>query len=104
MLVQEVIARLRELGARDVRELDGVAERIVFPLPKGLAGRPRRRLATRLRVGLKRSAEGRASRSPGVTRAASPAVARPPPLLPRETTRSTAASAANASTVPMAAT
>ncbi len=38
VLVREVIARLRELGARDVRELDGVAERIVFPLPKGLAG------------------------------------------------------------------
>jgi 4-hydroxy-3-methylbut-2-enyl diphosphate reductase len=38
VLVQEVIARLRELGASGVRELDGVAERIVFPLPKGLAG------------------------------------------------------------------
>jgi len=38
VLVQEVIARLHELGARGVRELDGVAERIVFPLPKGLAG------------------------------------------------------------------
>ena len=35
--MQEVIARLAELGARGVRELDGVAERIVFPLPKGLA-------------------------------------------------------------------
>ena len=34
---QEVIARLAELGARGVRELDGVAERIVFPLPKGLS-------------------------------------------------------------------
>jgi 4-hydroxy-3-methylbut-2-enyl diphosphate reductase len=40
VLVQEVIARLHELGARNVRELDGVAERIVFPLPKGLAGPP----------------------------------------------------------------
>ena len=36
ILVQEVLARLAELGARDVHELDGVAERIVFPLPKGL--------------------------------------------------------------------
>ena len=36
VLVQEVLARLSELGARGVRELDGVAERIVFPLPKGL--------------------------------------------------------------------
>jgi len=37
VLVQEVIARLTELGARGVRVLDGVAERIVFPLPKGLS-------------------------------------------------------------------
>jgi 4-hydroxy-3-methylbut-2-enyl diphosphate reductase len=36
VLVQEVLARLAELGARGVRELDGVAERVVFPLPKGL--------------------------------------------------------------------
>ena len=38
VLVQEVITRLAELGARGVRELEGVAERIVFPLPKGLSG------------------------------------------------------------------
>ena len=37
ILVQEVLARLSELGARNVQELDGVAERIVFPLPKGLS-------------------------------------------------------------------
>jgi 4-hydroxy-3-methylbut-2-enyl diphosphate reductase len=36
VLVQEVLARLAELGARGVRELEGVAERVVFPLPKGL--------------------------------------------------------------------
>ncbi len=36
VLVQEVLGRLAELGARDVRELEGVAERVVFPLPKGL--------------------------------------------------------------------
>jgi len=36
VLVQEVLTRLSELGARDVHELEGVAERIVFPLPKGL--------------------------------------------------------------------
>ncbi len=36
VLVKEVLARLAELGARNVRELEGVAERIVFPLPKGL--------------------------------------------------------------------
>ena len=37
VLVREVIARLKELGAIDVQELDGVVERIVFPLPKGLS-------------------------------------------------------------------
>jgi len=37
ILVQEVLARLAELGAREVRELDnGVEERVVFPMPKGL--------------------------------------------------------------------
>jgi 4-hydroxy-3-methylbut-2-enyl diphosphate reductase len=39
VLVQQLIARLRELGARSVRPLQGVAENVVFPLPKGL-GRP----------------------------------------------------------------
>jgi 4-hydroxy-3-methylbut-2-enyl diphosphate reductase len=40
VLVAEVIARLQALGARQVRELDGVREQVVFPLPKGLsAGR-----------------------------------------------------------------
>ena len=38
VLVQEVLARLAELGARGVRELEGVAERVVFALPKGLQG------------------------------------------------------------------
>jgi 4-hydroxy-3-methylbut-2-enyl diphosphate reductase len=37
VLVREVIARLKELGAINVQELDGVVERIVFPLPKGLS-------------------------------------------------------------------
>ncbi|HEX4883653.1 MAG TPA: 4-hydroxy-3-methylbut-2-enyl diphosphate reductase [Casimicrobiaceae bacterium] len=37
VLVHEVIERLRELGARSVRDLDGVEEKVVFPLPKGLA-------------------------------------------------------------------
>jgi 4-hydroxy-3-methylbut-2-enyl diphosphate reductase len=36
VLVQQVIARLRELGALSVRKLDGVAETVHFPLPKGL--------------------------------------------------------------------
>jgi 4-hydroxy-3-methylbut-2-en-1-yl diphosphate reductase len=37
VLVMQVIERLRSLGADEVRELTGVEERIVFPLPKGLA-------------------------------------------------------------------
>jgi 4-hydroxy-3-methylbut-2-enyl diphosphate reductase len=36
VLVQGVIARLRELGAVSVRSLDGVRETMKFPLPKGL--------------------------------------------------------------------
>jgi 4-hydroxy-3-methylbut-2-enyl diphosphate reductase len=36
VLVQEVIARLREFGAVSVRKLDGIQETLKFPLPKGL--------------------------------------------------------------------
>jgi len=36
VLVQEVIQRLRDLGAVSVRTLDGIQETIKFPLPKGL--------------------------------------------------------------------
>ena len=36
VLVQEVIARLRTLGAVSVRTLDGIQETIKFPMPKGL--------------------------------------------------------------------
>jgi 4-hydroxy-3-methylbut-2-en-1-yl diphosphate reductase len=36
ILVREVLARLRELGAGPVRELDGIAENVTFPLPRGL--------------------------------------------------------------------
>ena len=39
VLVRQVIERLRALGASDVAELDGVVERTVFPMPKGLAVR-----------------------------------------------------------------
>ncbi|HTS22159.1 MAG TPA: 4-hydroxy-3-methylbut-2-enyl diphosphate reductase [Casimicrobiaceae bacterium] len=38
LLVQQVVARLRALGAADVTELKGVVERVAFPLPRGLAG------------------------------------------------------------------
>lgn len=40
VLVQEVIERLKTLGAGSVRELDGVEENVTFPLPKGLGARP----------------------------------------------------------------
>jgi 4-hydroxy-3-methylbut-2-enyl diphosphate reductase len=42
VLVEEVIARLKSLGARSVRQLEGVEENVVFPMPKGLgaAGPP----------------------------------------------------------------
>ena len=36
ILVQQVITRLRELGATSVRTLEGVQETVKFPLPKGL--------------------------------------------------------------------
>ncbi len=35
-LVQQVVDRLRGLGAVEVRDLEGVAESVTFPLPKGL--------------------------------------------------------------------
>ncbi|WP_432380287.1 4-hydroxy-3-methylbut-2-enyl diphosphate reductase [Duganella sp. P38] len=38
VLVQAVIDRLKELGVRSVRPLDGVEENVTFPLPKGLDG------------------------------------------------------------------
>jgi len=38
ILVNAVIARLKELGARSVRVLEGVEEHVTFPLPKGLDG------------------------------------------------------------------
>ena len=37
VLVQAVIARLGELGATRVAQLQGIEENVVFPLPKGLA-------------------------------------------------------------------
>jgi len=38
ILVQEVIERLGQLGIQNVRELDGVLENTLFPMPKGLGG------------------------------------------------------------------
>jgi 4-hydroxy-3-methylbut-2-enyl diphosphate reductase len=37
VLVQEVVERLRELGATEVSELAGITERVTFPLPRNLA-------------------------------------------------------------------
>ena len=37
VLVREVVDKLKRLGARTVRNLDGVVENVVFPMPKGLA-------------------------------------------------------------------
>jgi 4-hydroxy-3-methylbut-2-en-1-yl diphosphate reductase len=36
VLVQEVIARIKALGAQSVRKMDGVVETVKFPMPKGL--------------------------------------------------------------------
>ncbi|MBC8023732.1 MAG: 4-hydroxy-3-methylbut-2-enyl diphosphate reductase [Burkholderiales bacterium] len=38
VLVHDVIMRLQELGARRVRELDGIEERVTFPLPRSISG------------------------------------------------------------------
>jgi len=37
-LVREVVARLESFGASNVRQLTGVEENVVFPMPKGLGG------------------------------------------------------------------
>jgi len=39
ILVQQVIVRLRELGALSIRKMDGVVEAVHFPLPRGLGDR-----------------------------------------------------------------
>ena len=42
LLVNELIERLRELGAGSVRPLEGAAEHVVFTLPRELARQDRR--------------------------------------------------------------
>jgi len=37
ILVQDVIDRLRQLGAKVVKKLDGIEETVKFPMPKGLS-------------------------------------------------------------------
>ena len=39
ILVQQVIDKLRELGATSIRSMDGVVENVHFPLPRGLSDR-----------------------------------------------------------------
>ena len=39
ILVQQVIARLRDLGAVSLRHMEGVSESVHFPLPRGLGDR-----------------------------------------------------------------
>jgi 4-hydroxy-3-methylbut-2-enyl diphosphate reductase len=36
LLVQQVVVRIKELGATSVRKMDGIEETVKFPLPKGL--------------------------------------------------------------------
>jgi 4-hydroxy-3-methylbut-2-enyl diphosphate reductase len=37
LLVQQVVARVKELGAVSVRAMEGLEESVAFPLPKGLS-------------------------------------------------------------------
>jgi 4-hydroxy-3-methylbut-2-en-1-yl diphosphate reductase len=39
LLVDQVVARLRELGATSIRHMQGVTENVRFPLPRGLSER-----------------------------------------------------------------
>ena len=36
VLIEQLVSRLRGLGARSVRSLEGVQESVIFPMPKGL--------------------------------------------------------------------
>ena len=46
ILVQQVIARLRELGALSIRKMNGVEESVHFPLPRGLGDRSMREVVS----------------------------------------------------------
>jgi 4-hydroxy-3-methylbut-2-enyl diphosphate reductase len=46
VLVQQVIERLRELGATAIRKMDGVVENVRFPLPRGLGDRSMREVTS----------------------------------------------------------
>ena len=38
VLVHDVVLRLQEMGARRVRELEGIDEKVTFPLPRSISG------------------------------------------------------------------
>jgi 4-hydroxy-3-methylbut-2-enyl diphosphate reductase len=40
VLVQDVISRLKSLGAGRVRELEGITENVTFPLPRSIVASP----------------------------------------------------------------
>jgi 4-hydroxy-3-methylbut-2-en-1-yl diphosphate reductase len=40
VLVQQVVERVKELGAVSVRTMPGLEENVAFPLPKGLSRKP----------------------------------------------------------------
>jgi 4-hydroxy-3-methylbut-2-enyl diphosphate reductase len=40
VVVHDVILRLQEMGVRRVRELEGIDENVIFPLPKGISHPP----------------------------------------------------------------
>ncbi len=46
ILVQQVIDRLREMGALSIRKMDGVTENVHFPLPRGLGDRSMNEVAS----------------------------------------------------------
>jgi len=52
VLVQQVILRLRELGAVAIRKMDGVQEDVRFPLPRGLGDRSMAEAAAQAEAGV----------------------------------------------------
>jgi 4-hydroxy-3-methylbut-2-enyl diphosphate reductase len=64
ILVQQAIARLRELGAVSLRKMDGVEEKVRFPLPLGLGDRSMAEAAAAREAAGEPSAEDDAAPSP----------------------------------------
>jgi hypothetical protein len=76
VLVQQVIARLRVLGATSVRKLDGVIEDVRFPLPRGLGDRSMAEAAAGAGKAAVADAESAAE---SVAESAAQSAAEPPP-------------------------